>query len=49
MRGKTKANVLEGDPDCKDLAAFSVYDTKPVHFLSTTCTSLSWKEKSEGF
>jgi hypothetical protein len=47
VRGKMKAAVLEGDPDCKDLVAFSVYDTKLVHFLSMTCTSLSWKEKSK--
>jgi hypothetical protein len=47
VRRKTKAAVLEGDPDCKDLMAFSVYDTKPVHFLSTACTLLSWKEKSK--
>ncbi len=45
LRGKTKAAVLEGDPDCKDLVAFGVYDTKPVHFLSTAYTLLSWKEK----
>jgi len=44
VRGKTKAAVLEGDPDCTDLVAFSVYDTKPVHFLSTACTTLQWKE-----
>jgi hypothetical protein len=30
--GATKAAVLEGDPECRDLVAFSVYDTKPVHF-----------------
>jgi hypothetical protein len=45
VRGKTKAAVLEGDPDYKDLVAFSVYDTKLVHFLSTACTLLKWKEK----
>jgi hypothetical protein len=44
VRGKTKAAVLEGDPDCTDLVAFSVYDTKPVHFLCTACTTLQWKE-----
>lgn len=46
VRGKTKAAVLEGDPDCKDLVIFIVYDTKPGHFLSTACTFLNWKEKS---
>jgi hypothetical protein len=47
VRGATTATVLEGDPDCRDLVAFSVNDMKYVHFLSTTCTDLSWKEKSE--
>ena len=41
-----KAAVLKGDPDCPELVAFSVYDTKPVHFLSTACTSLNWVEKT---
>ncbi len=39
--------MLEGDPDCADLVAFSVYDTKPVHFLSTACTSMCWNEKTK--
>lgn len=47
IRGMTKAAVLEGDPDCPSLVAFSVYDTKPVNFLSTACTSLTWKEKNK--
>jgi hypothetical protein len=47
VRGRTKAAVLENDPECKDLVAFSVYDTKPVHFLSTACTNLCWKEKEK--
>ena len=45
VRGATKAAVLTGDPDCPNLVAFSMYDTKPVHFLSTACTSLKWVEK----
>jgi hypothetical protein len=44
VRGTTKAAVLEGDPEYKDLVAFSVYDTKPVHFLSTAYTNLHWIE-----
>ena len=47
VRGTTKAAVLEGDPECPDLVAFSVYDTKPVHFLSMACTSLKWTEKEK--
>ncbi len=49
VRGTTKAAVLEGDPDCPQLVAFSVYDTKPVHFLSMAATSLKWIEKSKRF
>jgi len=46
MRGKTKAAMLTNDSEIKDLVAFSVYDTKPVHFLSMACTSgLKWIEK----
>ena len=47
VRGQTKAAVLEDDPECPNLVAFSVYDTKPVHFLSTACTSVTWKEKTK--
>lgn len=32
-RGTTKAAVLQGDPDCVNLVASSVYDTKPVHYV----------------
>jgi len=45
VRGTTKAAVLTGDPEAPDLVAFSVYDTKPVHFLSMACTGLKWIEK----
>jgi len=37
-----KAAVLEGDADCPSLVAFSIYDMKPVHFLSMACTSIKW-------
>ena len=42
VRGTTKAAVLKGDPDCPDLVATSVYDTKPVHYLSMACRELKW-------
>ncbi len=29
------------------LVAFSVYDTKPVHFLSSAATSLKWRSKKK--
>eukprot|EP00957_Ditylum_brightwellii_P072309 5496270-Ditylum_brightwellii.AAC.1 len=37
-----KAVVLEGDPNCPQLVACSVYNTKPVHFLSMVCEKLKW-------
>lgn len=47
VRGLTKAAVLQGDAACPNLVAFSVYDTKPVHFLSMSCTELKWVEKEK--
>ena len=41
-RGTVKAAVLKGDAECPNLVATSVYDTKPVHFLSTVCESIKW-------
>ena len=34
VRGTVKSAALEGDPGCPNLVASSVYDTKPVHYLS---------------
>jgi hypothetical protein len=45
VRGTVKAAVLEGDESCPNLVAVSVYDTKPVHFLSMSCTSIQWIQK----
>jgi len=47
VRGTTKAAILEGDPDCPEMVAFSVYDQKPVNFVTSACTNLLWKEKSK--
>jgi Transposase IS4 len=46
VRGTVKAAVLVGDRDCPNLVASSVYDTKPVHFLSMVCESIKWVEKT---
>ena len=43
--GRTKAAVITGDSECPALIAFSVYDTKPVHFLSTVATEIKWVRK----
>jgi hypothetical protein len=45
QRGTVKAAVLEGDDTCPNLVAVSVYDTKPVHFLSMSCDSIEWITK----
>ena len=44
-RGTVKAAVLIGDAECPNLVAASVYDTKPVHFLSTVCENIKWIQK----
>ena len=48
MKGTVKAAVLEGVPDMdhKKFVAVSIYDTKPVHFLSTCCKEIKWMEKT---
>ena len=43
----TKVAVLTGDPDCPNVITFSMYDMKLVHFLSTACTRLKWREKEK--
>jgi len=44
VRGTVKAAKLVGDPDCPNLIASSVYDTKPVHYLSMVSKSIKWKK-----
>lgn len=34
---------MEGDPECDNLVAFSVYDMKTVHFLSMAYKDLTWR------
>jgi len=47
IRGTVKVAVLKGDAACPNVVAASVYDTKPVHFLSTIAENIAWvlKEK----
>jgi len=45
-RGAVKAAVLKGDPQCPDLIAVSVYDNKPVHFMSMVAESIQWIKKT---
>jgi hypothetical protein len=42
LRGTTKAARLTDSQTCPDLLAASVYDTKPVHMLSTVSECVEW-------
>jgi hypothetical protein len=46
VRGTVKAAILKDDSNWPDLVATSVYDTKPVHFLSMSCSRIQWIIKS---
>ncbi len=46
VQGCTLAAVLRNEPDCLDLIYCSVYDTKPVHLMSTVPECVKWNEKS---
>ena len=47
VRNTVKAAVLKGDDVVDDLVSVSVYDTKPVYFLSLACESLGWVQKEK--
>ena len=40
-----KEDVLEVYPGCKNLIASSMYDIKPVHYLSMVYESIQWVDK----
>ena len=42
VRGTFKAALLAGYTACPNLVACSIYDTKPVHYLSMVCDTLKW-------
>ena len=44
LNGTTKAAILMDEPWCTDLICCSVYDTKPVHLLTTCAEYIDWKE-----
>ena len=46
VRNTVKVAVLQGHKVCKDLVAVSIYDTKPVYFLSTSCEEIKWVKKT---
>ena len=45
--GTTIAAILTGDSGLKDLVCVSVYDQKPVYFLSTITETIEWVEKEK--
>ena len=47
VRHTVKAAVLKGDEVCKDLVSISLYDTKPVYFLTNACGELNWVMKEK--
>ena len=47
VRVTVKAAVLKVDLKCPALVATSVYDTKPVHFLSMNYKILMWTVKEK--
>ena len=47
VRGTVCAAELVGDITCPSLIAVSVYDTKPVHFLTMAVEKIFWEEKSK--
>ena len=46
VRGLVKVAVLKEDEGIPDLVACSLYDTKPVHFLSSCVEEVVWMTKS---
>ena len=47
LKGTTKAAVLKNSADTPHLLAVSVYDTKPVHLMSTVSESVKWTVKTK--
>ena len=45
--GDIKAAVLQGDPLCPNLIAFSIYDVKPVYFLTTAAEKICWETNTQ--
>ena len=45
VRGTVKAAELKGDANCPNLCSVSVYDTKPVHFMTMANDRIEWIKK----
>ena len=46
VRGTVCAVDLCGDSDCPSSISVSVYDTKPIHFLTMATKEIYWEEKT---
>ena len=49
VRGTVLAAELRGDDACPSLLAVSVYDTKPVHFLTMCAKKFAGMRIKEGY
>ena len=47
VRGTVKVAVLQGDKDCPNIVASSIYDTRSVHFLSIVYNTIKWIVKTK--
>ena len=45
VRGTVKAVELKGDANCPNLCSVSMYDTKPVHFMTMAKDRIEWIKK----
>ena len=49
MRGEVKVAVMKGDATCPDVLACSLYDTKPVHNISTMDDNFKYNPDKKKF
>ena len=47
VRHTVKAAILKGDEVCNNLVSISIYDTKPVYFLTSATESITWTKKEK--
>jgi len=47
LRGTTKAAFLQGDDTTPKLLSCSIYDTKPVHLITSANTDIKWVVKNK--
>ena len=47
VKGTVKATMLERTSDCINLVASTLWDSKPVHYLSMVCKDIKWEEVEE--